>query len=172
MSRPISRRLLASSSLSAAAAAYVGGAGNDRLALAQTDATPTAAQGVEAVIGEASVPAWRFAVTLFEDPYRGTVDRPTEPPPNSRYIGAEVVIMNDSDQPLEFRTTNIRLRDLRGFQYAAGDVTGTEPRLVSQNLPDAERSRGWVWFVVPSDAEPSELTFEGPPPVLRVGLTE
>ena len=62
------------------------------------------------------------------------------------------------------------MRDTQGFQYAAGDVTGTEPRLVSQNLPDSERTRGWVWFMVPENAELTEIAFDGPPPSFRVPL--
>jgi hypothetical protein len=147
------------------------GASPDRLALAQTDGTPVAeGTPTESLVGEVVAPAWRFAVTIFEDPYRGTVTTPADQPPGTRYIGVEVVITNDSDQPLEFRVTNVRLLDDRGFNYSAGEVQGTEPRLVSQNLPDNERTRGWVWFLVPTDTVVSAMIFNGPTPTFRVPI--
>jgi hypothetical protein len=172
MSRLMTRRALTASSLSGVAVAIgARGAGTDRLALAQTDATPVVeGTPVESLVGEVPAPAWRFAVTIFEDPYRGTITTPAEPPPGTRYIGVEVVITNDSDQPLEFRVPNVRLLDDRGFNYPAGDVQGTEPRLVSQNLPDLERTRGWVWFMVPVDAVVSAMIFNGPTPTFRVSV--
>jgi hypothetical protein len=88
-----------------------------------------------------------------------------------RYIGAEVVIENQSDQPLEFTATDVRLRDEQGVEYAVNSgVVGAEPKLVSQNLPDGERTRGWVWFAVPQDAAITELRFAPAPPQLRVQL--
>jgi hypothetical protein len=171
MTRKISRRRITTSSLSAVALAYAGLHGTDQPALAQNDATPPAGQGTnEKLVGEATAPAWRFAVSIYEDPYRGTVTSPTSSPAGTRFVGAEVIITNDSDQPLEFRSNSVRLRDTQGFQYAAGDVTGTEPRLVSQNLPSNERTRGWVWFMVPIDTQLTEIAFDGPPPSFRVAI--
>ena len=167
MSRTISRRTLTASSLTGIALAVAKGAqGRSSAALAQTEATPTG----ESLVGEAMSPAWRFAVSVFEDPYRGTVTFPAEASPDTRYVGVEVVITNDSDQPLEFRVPNVRLLDSRGFNYPAGDVTGTEPRLVSQNLPDLERTRGWVWFMVPTDTQVASIVLEGPSPTFRIPL--
>jgi hypothetical protein len=88
-----------------------------------------------------------------------------------RYIGAEVVIENHSDQPLEFTTTDVGLRDEQGIEYpVTGSVVGAEPKLVSQNLPDGERTRGWIWFAVSKDAAITELRFAPAPPQLRVPL--
>ena len=171
MARTISRRRITASSLSAVALAYAGARGTSEQAVAQTNATPEATPvGNESLVGEAIAPAWRFAVSIFEDPYRGTITSPTSSPAGTRFVGAEVIITNDSDQPLEFRSSSVRLRDTQGFQYAAGTVTGTEPRLVSQNLPNSERTRGWVWFMVPADAKLTEVAFDGPPPSFRVAL--
>lgn len=172
MSRLISRRALTTSSLTGVALALgANGANSNPLVFAQTEGTPEAdGPTTESIIGEVVAPAWRFTVTIFEDPYRGTITTPAEAPPGTRYIGVEVVITNDSDQPLEFRVTNVRLLDDRGFNYPAGEVQGTEPRLVSQNLPDLERTRGWVWFLVPSDAVVSAIVLNGPVPTFRVPL--
>jgi len=174
MSRKLSRRVLTSSTLATLAAASVGVGRHDQVGLAHNfetqDATPLAQQPDEGLVGEAAAPAWRFGVSIFEDPYRGTIRAPSDTPPGTRFVGAEVVITNDSEQPLEFAVNDVRLQDDRGFQYPAGDVTGTEPRLVSQNLPDSERTRGWVWFLVPIDAQPTQMAFNGPPPAFRVVL--
>jgi hypothetical protein len=43
---------------------------------------------------------------------------------------------------------------------------------VSQNLPDGERTRGWVWFAVPEDVTIVEIRFVGPSPVFTVSLAE
>jgi hypothetical protein len=173
MSQLMTRRALTASSLTGVALAFgTSGAGTGRFALAQTDGTPVAeGTPTESLVGEVVAPEWRFAVTIFEDPYRGTITTPSEPPPGTRYIGVEVVITNNSEQPLEFRVPNVRLLDDRGFNYAAGDVQGTEPRLVSQNLPDLERTRGWVWFMVPADAVVSAMIFNGPIPTFRVPVS-
>ena len=171
MTRTISRRRITASSLSAVALAYAGARGTSGPAFAQTDSTPAANQdNTENLIGEALAPAWRFAVSIYEDPYRGTITSPTSSPAGTRFVGAEVIITNDSDQPLEFRSSNVRLRDDQGFQYSAGEVVGTEPRLVSQNLPSNERTRGWVWFMVPVETKLIELAFAGPSPSFRVAL--
>ena len=171
MPQTINRRHLTASSLSAIALVYAGVRGAQSPSLAQSDATPVAGQGgSDALIGEALAPSWRFAVSTFQDPYQGTISNSSSAPPGTRFIGAEVIITNDSDQPLEFRSSDIRLRDSQGFLYQPGNGTGSEPRLVSQNLPANERTRGWVWFLVPNDAQPTDLTFNAPPPSFRVPL--
>ena len=170
MARQINRRKFAASSFAAATAAYLTPSLSGGNAIAQTDGTPVADLPFENVVGESLMPAWRFMVTIFEDAYRGTIKQPADAPPGTRFVGAEVVISNESDQPLEFRVNAIRLRDSRGFQYTAGETIGSEPRVVSQNLPDRERTRGWVWFLLPGDAEVTELVFEGPAPLLRVSI--
>jgi hypothetical protein len=134
---------------------------------AQT-ATPSAAAEF---VGQAEMPRWVFTVQIFQDPYAGVLTRPAEPEPGMRYIAAEVVIKNQSDQPLEFAATDVRLRDEQGVEYAVSSgVVGEEPKLVSQNLPDGERTRGWVWFAVPQDVAITEVRFVPPPPQLRVQL--
>jgi hypothetical protein len=160
----------------ASAAAAGGDGSHDGLAavLAPANATPTAAAAaptsVPGSVGEVAAPDWRFTVTQFHDPYQGAVSRPATPDPDTRYVGAEVTISNGSDQPLSFSTSDVRLKDKTGFEYTAGSVLGEEPKLVSQNLPDGERTRGWVWFMVPKDATFSELRFIGPSPIFRVTL--
>ena len=133
---------------------------------AQT-ATPNPAE----IVGQAEMPQWIFTVQSFQDPYAGVLTRPAEPAPGMRYIGTEVVIENQSDQPLEFAGSDVRLRDEQGVEYPVNSgVVGAEPRLVSQNLPDGERTRGWVWFEVPQDAAITEVRFVPAPPQLRVQL--
>jgi len=140
------------------------------VALAQEGqaATPTTASEL---VGQAEMPHWVFTVQVFQDPYAGVLTRPAEPEPGIRYIAAEVVIENQSDQPLDFTASDVRLRDEQGVEYTANAaVIGEEPKLVSQNLPDGERTRGWVWFTVPEGAAVTELRFVPAPPQLRVRL--
>jgi len=148
-------------------------AGNpDSVALAQEAtpvATPVAAEGE--MVGEAEMPRWIFRVLVLQDPYAGVLTRPAEPEPGVRYIGAEVRIENQSDQPLAFATSAVRLRDDQGVEYTSdSDVSGEEPKLTGQNLPDGERARGWVWFSVPEDAVIIEMRFLAPSSQLRVQL--
>jgi hypothetical protein len=97
--------------------------------------------------------------------------RPTEPDAEARYVSAEVVIDNASDQPLEFPTSAVHLRDEQGVEYAASaSVIGSEPKLTGQNLPGGERTRGTVWFSVPKSARLIEMKFIAPPPQFRVSL--
>src|SRR5829696_5899669 len=141
----------------------------DLTALAQEgqSTTPTATE----LVGQAEMPNWVFTVQVFQDPYAGVLTRPAEPEPGIRYVAAEVVIENQSDQPLDFTASDVRLRDEQGVEYAANAaVIGEEPKLVSQNLPDGERTRGWVWFTVPEGAAVTELRFVPAPPQLRVRL--
>jgi hypothetical protein len=123
------------------------------------------------MIGQAEMPRWIFVVLILQDPYAGVLTRPAEPEPGMRYVGAEVRIENQSDQPLEFATTDVRLRDEQGVEYpTSAAVVGEEPRLTGQNLPDGERTRGWVWFAIPENAVITEMRFVAPPPQLRVQL--
>lgn len=145
-----------------------GVAGYPATALAQ-EGTPSAAEGE--MVGQAEMPRWVFVVLVLQDPYTGVLTRPAEPEPGIRYIGAEVVIENQSDQPLEFAASDVRLRDEQGVEYSSSSaVIGEEPKLTGQNLPDGERTRGWVWFAIPEDAVITELRFIAPPPQLRVQI--
>jgi hypothetical protein len=85
-------------------------------------------------------------------------------------VAMQVVIANGSDQPLDFSVADIHLKDETGTEFEAGRVIGSEPRLVSQNLPDGERTRGWIWFAVPEGTLPTQVIFTGPPPQFRVTL--
>jgi hypothetical protein len=146
-----------------------GAAGSDtqhELAV-RAQATPTADQPE---IGSAAAPGWTFSLRQFADPYEGEVSRPSTPPRGTRYVGAEVVITNGSDQPLDFTTADVRIRDTEGVEYSAGPVVGEEPKLVSQNLPEGERTRGWVWYAVPEEAVCEDVRFIGPTPIFRVAL--
>lgn len=116
------------------------------------------------------MPDWAFSLVTVADPYTGTVTKPASLPDGIRVIAFEVVLENRSQQPLEFVTSDVRLRDLDGVEYRAGEYLGAEPRLVSQNLPDGERTRGWVWFGVSQSTELNSLVFVAPPPVLQVAL--
>jgi Domain of unknown function (DUF4352) len=141
----------------------------DLAALAQEgqSATPTATE----LVGQAKMPNWVFTVQVFQDPYAGVLTRPAEPEAGIRYVAAEIVIENRSDQPLEFTASDVRLRDEQGVEYTANTaVLGEEPKLVSQNLPDGERTRGWVWFTVPEGTAITEVRFVPAPPQLRVRL--
>jgi hypothetical protein len=142
----------------------------DLAALAQEAQTGTPNPAPE-LVGQAEMPHWVFTVQVFQDPYAGVLTRPAEPEPGIRYVAAEVVIENQSDQPLEFAASDVRLRDEQGIEYASNSaVVGEEPKLVSQNLPDGERTRGWVWFTVPEGTAITELRFVPAPPQLRVRL--
>lgn len=145
----------------AVAAAARRGAGQD-------GGTPAAPEPSE-VVGQAETPSWIFTVLTYQDPYGGEVSRPEQPEPGTRYVAAEVEIDNASDQPLEFASSDVRLRDEQGVEYAANSaVIGAEPRLTGQNLPGGERARGTVWFVLPEGARVTEVRLVAPPPQLRV----
>lgn len=129
------------------------------------DATPVAGE----MVGQAEAPRWTFAVLTFHDPYEGELTRPTERAPGVRYVAAEVVITNPSDQPLEFSVADIRLRDESGVEYPSNaGVIGVEPKLTGQNLPGGERTRGTVWFTPDENAAINEVRFSAPSPLLRV----
>jgi hypothetical protein len=129
----------------------------------------TGAQEPE-MVGSAQSPAWTFTVVSFQDPYTGEITRPQEPDPGTRYVSAQVIIANGSTEPLEFEIADVHLVDENGDEYPAGAVLGSEPKLVTQNLPDGERTRGWVWYEVPTGVNVTELRFYGPRPVFKVAV--
>jgi hypothetical protein len=159
------RRLLATAALAGSGLAVPG-----RARAGQDGATPPAPAPGRAV-GQADTPRWTFVVVALLDPYPGQLTRPQEPDPALRYVATEVQILNASDQPLEFSASDVRLRDEQGVEYAGGSVAGSEPRLVGQNLPGGERTRGWLWFGVPKDVLLTELRLSAPSPQLRVPLS-
>jgi hypothetical protein len=140
----------------------------------QADSTPVPAAGASTPTAgaevnlEVTMPDWRFAVVTIQNPYQGTLTTPDSVGAGISVIAYQVILTNNSDQPMEFRITDIRLRDSQGVEYRAGEYIGTEPRLVSQNLPDGERTRGWVWFALPDGSTPASLVFLAPSPTLRV----
>jgi hypothetical protein len=155
---------------SAIAALIVAGTAPLAASAQQSDDTATPTTGEEVTLGEATMPEWRFVVLEVQDPYTGTLTRPDGLAASTRVVALHVILSNESDQPLEFTVTDFRLRDSQGSEYRAGEYLGTEPRIVSQNLPDGERTRGWVWFGIPEDAQVASLVFIAPPPVLQVPL--
>lgn len=124
----------------------------------------------QAMVGVAPAPEWSFTVVSIEDPYTGRITRPAEPDPDARFVAVQVIITNASESPLDFQVSDVRLRDTDDVEYQAGDAIGSEPRLVSQNLPDKERTRGWVWFQIPNEARVREVRFYAPRPVFRVQI--
>lgn len=133
-------------------------------ALAQATSTPTPnAKQVDS-------PSWSFVLNEIDDPFTGKLVFPTKAPAGQRVIRAEVIIVNASDQPLDFQTSKVHLVDSEGIEYAAGNAQGSDPSLVSQTLPNGERSRGMVWFLVPASAEMTQIKFYGPTPQLKINL--
>jgi hypothetical protein len=136
--------------------------------------------GVPAALGQsatqdaatAPAPDWTFVVHGMQDPYAGALTTPSEPVPGMRYVGFDVEVVNDSDQPLSYSSTGVYLRDEDGFSYRSGAVAGREPALKGRTMPVGERARGWVWFEVPQDATLTEILLVPTAPELRVGLDE
>jgi hypothetical protein len=121
-------------------------------------------------VARVMAPAWSFAVHGLVDPYPGQMQVPSAPPAGTRYVGAEAEIVNDADQPLNFTPIDIRVRDAVGVEYRGGSAIGTEPMINPRNLNPGERSRGWVWFIVPTGAELVEIVYVAPAPQFRVPL--
>ena len=136
--------------------------GNERLAFA----TPEADTGQRS----AGPPDWSFVVHTYQDTYTGQIQAPQEQPPGTRFVAAEVEVINDSDQSLNFTPLDLRLRSDTGVEYRGGSAIGTEPTINPRNLNPGERSRGWVWFIVPVDAIATELVYFGPSPQFRIPL--
>ena len=136
--------------------------------------------GVPAALGQsttpdaatAPAPDWTFVVHGMQDPYGGVLTTPPQPAPGMRYVGFDVEVVNDSDQPLSFAGTGVYLRDNEGFSYRSGTVAGSEPALAGRTMPAGERARGWVWFEVPADATLTEIVLVPTAPELRVGLDQ
>ncbi|MEA2583094.1 MAG: hypothetical protein QOF33_1179 [Thermomicrobiales bacterium] len=158
------------------AAALIAGSGaalrqTPSLAQDNPDATATAGTGqTGSVVGQSAMPDWSFVVRDYVDPYEAKLQFPEGIASDKRVIQAEVVIINASDQPLSFKTSDVHLLDVEGVEYAAGSAGGFEPKLVSQDLPDGERTRGSVWFVVPQSAEITQVKFFAPASQLRVRI--
>ena len=115
-------------------------------------------------------PAWSFALHAVQDPYGGQMQVPQTPPAGTRYVAAEVEVINDSDQALNFTPVEVRLRDQAGTDYRGGAAIGGEPMISQRNLNPGERSRGWVWFIVPAAALAVEIVYVAPAPQYRVPL--
>jgi hypothetical protein len=147
----------------------VDGAAEERRVLAATS-SPTPATSATGVIGQVDAPTWSFALRTYDNPYTGKLQFPAAVPSGSRVVRAEVIIINASDQPLDFQASNVHLVDSEGTEYAAGNAQGGEPKLVSQTLPNGERSRGSVWFIVPNSTELVSIRFYAPSPKLNVPL--
>ncbi|MGH2557624.1 MAG: hypothetical protein ACRDJH_01060 [Thermomicrobiales bacterium] len=132
---------------------------------AQDAGTPEAGE-----LGRAGMPAWFFAVVVYQDPYPGVVQQPAEPPPGSRYVAAEVVIDNAADQPLAFSPGDVTVRSADGVAYRGGSAYGAEPFIGPRNLNGGERSRGWIWFTVAAEAALVEIAYVPEAPRLRLPL--
>ncbi len=124
----------------------------------------------ESVLGRADAPAWVFLVDQVQDPYGGALQVPTEVPPGSRVVAVEVEVANESDQGLDFTPVDIRLRDEAGQEYRGGAAIGAEPMINPRNLNPAERSAGWVWFIVPEGTALTEIVYVAPQPQFRVTI--
>jgi hypothetical protein len=120
----------------------------------------------------ASSPDWTFGLISVQDPYAGTIQVPQTAPTGTRYVAAEVEIDNASDQPLAFTPAEIRMRDESGTDYRGGSALGTEPSINQRNLNGGERSRGWVWFTVPTESTLVEIVYVGPQPQFRINLSK
>jgi hypothetical protein len=118
----------------------------------------------------ATLPDWQFAVHIVQDPYAGTMQAPATAPAGTRYAAAEVEVINNSDQALNFTPVDVRIRDAAGVDYRGGGAIGTEPMIGVRNLNPGERSRGWVWFTIPAGAVLVELVYVAPAPQFRVTL--
>ena len=122
----------------------------------------------ESGASRAEAPKWVFLVDAVQDPYPGTLQAPSETPAGTRVVAVEVEVSNESDQALAFTTIDVRLRDLAGVEYRGGGAVGSEPMINPRNLNPGERSRGWVWFILPADSEPTEIVYVAPPPQFRI----
>jgi hypothetical protein len=147
-------------------AAAIAGVAPLPAAARQGDATPA-----NAVATRVAAPAWVFELHAVRDPYAGAMQVPAAVPAGSRAVAIDVEIGNDADQALDFTPLDVRLRDAAGVEYRGGAAIGTEPTINPRNLNPGERSRGWVWYLLPETAELVEVVYVAPPPQLRVSLT-
>jgi hypothetical protein len=81
-------------------------------------------------------------------------------------------VINGSDLPLAVSPGSFRLRDSVGREYLGGAAIGAETRLNARTLAAGERAQGWIWFVVPDDAEITQLVFFGAAPEFRVSWSD
>ncbi len=162
----VNRRTVIAAAVAAPGVALLGQQRTGAAAQATPQASPTAAPA----IGQATAPNWSFTVLEVQSPYKGQLTRPKEVAPGQMVFAAQVIITNGSDQPLNFSTSDITLKDDAGVAYPAGSTLGSEPRIVSQDLPGGERTRGWVWFSVPVGTVATQLIFTGPSPQFRIAL--
>lgn len=146
----------------------------------QADATPGASPVASPIVPATPIaridsPGWVLNLLAFQDPYPGAVRAPASPFPNMpaiRYVAIEVLFENVSDQVLDVRTTDIRVHDAEGFEYApAPGVSGAETKLQSQSVSPGDRARGWVWFTVPATAVLLEIRVDAPQVELRLPIT-
>ena len=140
------------------------------VALAQGSDSATPEPNADDAVGRATAPEWAVSVATFQDPYPGQIQAPESPPEGVRFIATEAVIDNASSQALNFTPADIRLVDSTGIEYRGGAAAGTEPFLGVRNLNGGDRSRGWVWFMVPESAEIAELIYVAPTPLFRIPL--
>lgn len=138
----------------------------------QSSVRSAVAQGDQSVVGKMTSPSWVFVVHALQDPYAGEDIRPEEPVPGTRYVGAEVAIRNDSQEPLNVSSSSVRLLDNAGFEYVSGSVVGSEPLLPSVNMSPGDRIRGWVWYAVPEAGQLMEIVHIAPSPRLAVVLSD
>jgi len=138
--------------------------------MTQDDATAESDPDTEDAVGHAVSPAWTVTVATLQDPYAGQIQAPENPPAGVRFVATEMVIDNASDQALAFTPADIRLLDATGVEYRGGAAAGTEPFLGVRNLNGGDRSRGWVWFMVPEATEIAELIYVAPTPLFRIAL--
>jgi hypothetical protein len=117
---------------------------------------------------------WKITILSFQDPYIAELRTPASPVPNMpslRYIGAELLFENTSEEPLGIRTSAFHVHDADGFDYApAAGVSSPQPKLQSQTVQGGERARGWLFFAVPSGAELTELRMDEPAAEMKVPL--
>jgi hypothetical protein len=163
--REVSRRQVIGAIAVAGSGLMLGSAAD---ATAKTAVQPGATPSPGASVGRVGMPAWWLTVETFQDPYAGVVQQPAQPPPGTRYLAAEVVIENASNQGLNFTPADVRLRDATGQEFRGGTAVGTEPFIAPRNLNGGERSRGWIWFTAPADAQIVEIVYVTPPAELRL----
>lgn len=149
------------------AATVAGAALPLQAAARQPEATPGATSDTRV-----TSPQWVFELHEVQDPYAGTMQIPAEVPAGQRVLAIEVEVSNDSEQPLDFTPLDVRLRDAAGVEHRGGAAIGAEPTINPRNLNPGERSRGWVWYVVPEATEPAEVVYVAPPAQFRVSLVE
>jgi hypothetical protein len=135
-----------------------------------TDARATRQESPTGDEHHITAPDWTFGLLNVQDPYEGTIQVPQTAPTGTRYVAAEVEIDNASDQPLAFTPAEIRMRDDSGTDYRGGSALGTEPSINQRNLNGGERSRGWVWFTIPTGSRLVEIVYVGPQPQFRITL--